>query len=705
MKNQRLFCRYALLLSALTFSLCSIFAQADSLEWVTGQQTRVVWVSQVNGDKFAYQLAVMGYDSRVGKAIPIVAKVGDYTKPLITPDGNQVLFTNRDDGFIYAVNWDGTGLRKVIGGNLADVCRFGKDKRIWVYFQAKKSDFSNPPKGVRSSDGHMNNPLYRMVLDSDLEPELVWDKTPLHIDNFQLSADGKYASGLFPWPKGGVASLPNGSYSVLGNGCWTSLAPDNSRLFWIFDGPHRNVYMTSATGQKWMVSIGDAPGINGFEVYHPRWSNSPGVMAITGPYLGKGGQPGGNRIQFAGPRVEVYVGRFSADYTKVDRWIQVSHNDVADFFPDVWVRKGEKISVPGNIGKAPEMENLKVLSKRAVKRLKSWPGSDEGLLFLWENAMQTNEVKRPDGTSFSPQLQLTSKAIYGLWHSLDLTSGSVVVPDAGPYISDACKESNQITLEAYITPANLKQAGPARIISLSDNSSERNFTLGQEADQLVLRLRTPMSGNNGSEPQITLARLKAGNPVHLLVTYAPDRLSCYIDGKQVSPEATYQGDFSNWKSFTLLFGDELDGNRNWDGSVEGIAIYNRYMGEEEALKHYALYREKVLQRKIPETIEVSAVIEKISTTPSPESIAPYRRCLAEYLYRIEKVEKGTLTEKQIIVARWVILDGKRVNPAGKVGDRQRLILHRFDDHKELEGERVATEIDDFSLSRYVELVR
>ena len=681
------------------------FAQTDSLEWVTGEQTRVVWISQVNGEKKPYEFAIIGYDSRVAKSLPIVEKVGDYTKPLITPDGKQVLFTNRADGFIYAVNWDGTGLRRVIGGNLADVCQFGRDKRIWVYFQANPKDFQNPPKGARSSDDHKGNPVFRIALDQVMEPELVWDKTEIHIDNFQLSADGKFASGLFPWPKGGVASLPNGSYSVLGNGCWTSLAPDNSRMFWIFDGPHRNVYITAASGQKWMVCIGDAPGINGFEVYHPRWSNSPRIITTTGPYVGKGGQPGGNRIEWGGSRVEIYVGRFSPDYKTIDRWITVSRNSVADFFPDVWVKMGEKVSVPRNFGAAEEVLNVPVLSKRAVKRLKTWPGSHEGLLFLWENSMQSNEVQRPDGTSYSPQLSLAGKAIYGPGNSLDLSSGAAFVKDAGAYISEACSKSHQMTLEAYITPKDLKQTGPARIITLSGNTSERNFTVGQEKERLVLRLRTPLSGDNGSIPEITLAQLEAGKSVHLLVSYAPGRLVCYIDGRAVVPNGSCQGDFSNWKLFTLMFGDEVGGGRNWDGRLEGIAIYNRYMGSEEAQKHFALFSDKVAGRRVPETFVVNAVIEKISTAPTPESIAPYRRCLAEYIYRIEGVEKGTISDKRIVVARWVILDGKRVIPAGKVGERQRLTLEKFDDHKELEGERVATEIDEFSLTRFVDMAR
>ncbi len=82
------------------------------------------------------------------------------------------------------------------------------------------------------------------------------------------------------------------------------------------------------------MNINGAPGINGYEVYHPRWSNHPRVMAMTGPY--KVGS-GANRIAGGGREVEIYIGRFNANYTAIESWWQVTKNDRGDFFPDVWL--------------------------------------------------------------------------------------------------------------------------------------------------------------------------------------------------------------------------------------------------------------------------------------------------------------------------------------------------------------------------------
>ena len=57
-----------------------------------------------------------------------------------------------------------------------------------------------------------------------------------------------------------------------------------------------------------MVNINNAPGFDGAEVYHPRWTNHPRFFAISGPY----NQGGPNQARTGGPQAEIYLGRFSA---------------------------------------------------------------------------------------------------------------------------------------------------------------------------------------------------------------------------------------------------------------------------------------------------------------------------------------------------------------------------------------------------------
>jgi hypothetical protein len=72
----------------------------------------------------------------------------------------------------------------------------------------------------------------------------------------------------------------------------------------------------------------------------------------------------------------------------------------------------------------------------------------------------------------------------------------------GDHLKTRLMASGQFALFARFTPASLEVRGPARIVSLSRNPSERNFTLGQSGAQLSFRLRTPTTGINGVHREV-----------------------------------------------------------------------------------------------------------------------------------------------------------------------------------------------------------
>jgi hypothetical protein len=50
----------------------------------------------------------------------------------------------------------------------------------------------------------------RFPIEAPEKRELVWNRTPVSLDTFQVSTDGRRAASLFPWPEAGIAELPNG---------------------------------------------------------------------------------------------------------------------------------------------------------------------------------------------------------------------------------------------------------------------------------------------------------------------------------------------------------------------------------------------------------------------------------------------------------------------------------------------------------------
>ena len=160
----------------------------------------------------------------------------------------------------------------------------------------------------------------------------------------------------------------------------------------------------------------------------------------------------------------------------------------------------------------------------------------------------------------------------------------------GPLVR-AGQRSSQISIETVLTSKRPKQTGPARIVSFSSDGYSRNFTIGQEGDQLILRLRTTRTGTNGMKPEVKLGSLPANKRSHVVVSYRPGQLECWINGHQTVNTNRVQGDFTNWDAkHHLLLGDEWDGGtvRKWRGQIDRFSIYTRAMTGSEVQQRYRL---------------------------------------------------------------------------------------------------------------------
>ncbi len=62
------------------------------------------------------------------------------------------------------------------------------------------------------------------------------------------------------------------------------------------------------------------------------------------------------------------------------------------------------------------------------------------------------------------------------------TTPSVVTTNSATKVISAIKSSNEITIEAWVSSSNLTQSSPARILTVSADGSNRDFSLGQNND-------------------------------------------------------------------------------------------------------------------------------------------------------------------------------------------------------------------------------
>ena len=702
-------------------------ATRETVRAFTGARTRVVWLQDQKDGRDAFakgnDLLVMafGTDDEHGPR-SLVAAADNFRKPLVSPGGDRVVYTNRREGRVYVVSWDGGGMRVLCDGSAIEVWRDPADGVDWVYVADEDLTNDREPYGN----------LRRIRLDGRGKPEPVWNRTQVSANSLQISRDGARAAGLFPWPEAGVLDLVERSWRRYGKGCWTSMAPDDSYVFWIFDGAHRNLAMHSPSdGMRWTVPIDRAPGVDGYEVYHPRWSNHARFMVMTGPYKIGGGD---NRIRGGGTGVEIHLGRFSDDLGRIESWCRVTDNGKGDFQPDVWIETGDASDLAAELAtrRARVLSGLSEAGP-AVALGEEWPGTHKDLVFVWENEGAQNEIREPETDRvIDCRVEAQGHARFGRRHELRPAGGAFRALDADKRLLDACRGGNELTVEAVLSTDVLEQGGPARIVSFSDGTRSRNFTLGQQGQKLVFRLRTPRTGPNGDRPAVEFGMLQPGATRHILVTYRPGTLACYVDGEPAALSELVQGGFGNWEPQQLIFGNETTGDRPWRGGLEGVAIFGRFIGPEEARHHYDLYAAKLADREAAPRFRVRGKLVGKSATPSPESIAPYRRALSVYTYEAvggaEPVtapeetgivtnsapgdvpeDSGILTNsapgrgERILVAHWVVLDAEIVPFDRRVGEEYDLWIEPFDDHPQLEGERLIMDTDEFELEMYVDV--
>lgn len=169
-------------------------------------------------------------------------------------------------------------------------------------------------------------------------------------------------------------------------------------------------------------------------------------------------------------------------------------------------------------------------------------------------------------------------------------SSSVSMASDGPAtkVIAAVRQTGELTIEVWMKPLDLKQSGPARIVTLSGDTSHRNFTLGQDKGRLDVRLRTSSTDKNGQPSTQGPENSLATKLIHVVFTRSADgEVGLYQDGKRIVC-GNVAGDINNWSNdFRLSIANEITGDRPWLGDLHLVALYNRALSESEVNQNYS----------------------------------------------------------------------------------------------------------------------
>ncbi len=176
---------------------------------------------------------------------------------------------------------------------------------------------------------------------------------------------------------------------------------------------------------------------------------------------------------------------------------------------------------------------------------------------------------------------------------------SITSKVAATKLTDQLMETEQLTIEAWVTPLVNNRGGPTRIITLSLDTNQRNFMLGQEFGEWAFRLRTTLSTDNGIPSLITSDDEAVPNRLtHVVATYQSGHSLLYVNG-QLRASFSLSGGFSRWSNaFQLAIANELGAeSRTWRGTFHHLAIFSRALSATDVAASFALGIPKPQLRK------------------------------------------------------------------------------------------------------------
>jgi hypothetical protein len=169
-----------------------------------------------------------------------------------------------------------------------------------------------------------------------------------------------------------------------------------------------------------------------------------------------------------------------------------------------------------------------------------------------------------------------------------IEEGQAISPESSIPFFERLVNGRGFSLEVWIYPANYEQEGPARIVSYSLNPHQRNFTLGQQGTNLIMRLRTENTNLNGTDPMLIVRNVFAQlQPLHIVVNYNFQEQKVFVNGSIVLISDVPGGNFKNWASdHLLILGNEATGDRPWLGKISYVAIYDYPLDAQEVRRSY-----------------------------------------------------------------------------------------------------------------------
>ncbi len=227
----------------------------------------------------------------------------------------------------------------------------------------------------------------------------------------------------------------------------------------------------------------------------------------------------------------------------------------------------------------------------------------DGLLVLYRfDAGSGDSVQdlADDGAPIPLTLQYEQGSPVWQADGLNFEGGGVALAEgSSSKVRLGLQATNEMTLEAWVTPTELVQTGPPRLITLSMSSSLRSFSLlhgggtsppGDDlpfGDEYGVRLQTSLEAEPNGLPTFVSEPLAEPQLTQVVATREDTgMLTVWVDGAAVASEVR-EGDFSPWpEDHVLAIGNEVTLGRPYIGTIHLAAIYDRALSATEVQQNF-----------------------------------------------------------------------------------------------------------------------
>jgi len=215
---------------------------------------------------------------------------------------------------------------------------------------------------------------------------------------------------------------------------------------------------------------------------------------------------------------------------------------------------------------------------------------EDGLVAFYEfNEVSEDIVHDTSGSGTPLDLRIGSEANTH-WNegSLVIDSSTVLLSETATKISNASTASGEITIEAYVRPANNTQ-GPARIVSLG-TAAKVNVALEQNADNYTGLVQTTTTLPNSLPNGITgSSSVNISNPQHIVLTQDSGGTTRLYHNNTLVAIDSNGAVIDDWdNTFKLSLARSTSPSFPWLGEFYLLAIYDRALDVGEVQQNYSI---------------------------------------------------------------------------------------------------------------------